>query len=220
MIEPILLSLKIATLATILIFCISIVLLKLLMKTNYTIKNIIETILTLPLVLPPSVVGYGLLIIFSRNSFIGKFIYNIFNTQIIFSIPGGIIAASVVAFPLMYQSIKNTILTIDNYCIEAARTMGASELQIFLKITLPLAWPGILSGFILSFARCIGEFGATLMVMGNIPGKTQTIPTAIYFAVEKGDNHTANLLVLFITLLSFSLTLILNFYLKKKLDQS
>lgn len=216
MLNPISLSIKISFIATFIVFIISIFAVKFIGRSKSRFKNIIETLIVLPLVLPPSVVGYILLTIFSRNSFIGQIIYKLFKTQIIFTTWAGVIAAVVVSLPLMYQSLKSAVLTIDISYIEAARTMGASELYIFFKIILPLSITGIVSGFVLTFSRCLGEFGATLMVMGNIPGKTQTIPTAIYFAVETGDTHLANTLVIFITILSFSLNFFLNFYLKRK----
>lgn len=216
MINPILLSLKIATVATIIVFIISIIFTKLLGSSTSNSKSVIETVINLPMILPPSVIGYGLLTLLSRNSHLGGFLYDKLQIQIIFTWVAGVIAAVVVSFPLMYQSIKGALLNMEKSYIEAARTMGASEIQIFFYITLPLAWTGVLSGFVLTFARCLGEFGATLMVMGNIPGKTQTIPTAIYFAVETGDQHTANVLVLFITVFSFLITFFLNLYLKKK----
>jgi ABC-type molybdate transport system permease subunit len=121
-----------------------------------------------------------------------------------------VLAASVVAFPLMYQSCRGAFASVDSSYEKAARTLGASELYIFFRITLPLAWPGILSGVVLTFARALGEFGATLMVAGNIPGQTQTIPLAIYFAVESGDKATANTLVAIITLFCFLLILWVN----------
>ncbi|WP_097027538.1 molybdate ABC transporter permease subunit [Clostridium peptidivorans] len=216
--NAIILSLKISIISTITVLILSLIVLKLLWKNNSIMRDFIETILSLPLVLPPSVIGYILLIVLSKNSTLGKLLYNNFNLQIIFTTSAGIIAAVIVSFPLMYQSIKSSIISIDKSCIEAARTMGASELQIFFYIMIPMCWPGLISGIILAFCRCIGEFGATLMVMGNIPGKTQTIPLAIYFAVESGNTDYANILVFIVILLSFSLNLILNLYLKKKLS--
>lgn len=215
MIAPIILSLKISIAATLIVFLISSLLIKFLYKSTSLFKNIVETILIVPMVLPPSVVGYFILKVLGRRSPIGKFLFNNFNIQIIFSTEGAIIAAGIVSFPLMYQSIKSSVEAIDISYIEAARTMGASEWRIFTKIILPLCKPGILSGLVLTFSRALGEFGATLMVAGNIPGKTQTIPVAIYFAVESGDNRTANFLVLFITTLSFFFIYILNYRLKK-----
>lgn len=213
--SAIILSLKISIISTIIVLILSLIILKILWKRNSILKDFVETILSLPLVLPPSVVGYIILIALSKNNNFGKLLYKTFNLQIIFTISAGIIAAVIVSFPLMYQSIKSSIVSMDKSCIEAARTMGASELQIFFYIVIPMCWSGLISGIILTFCRCIGEFGATLMVMGNIPGKTQTIPLAIYFAVESGDTTFANSLVVIVILLSFTLNLILNLYLKK-----
>jgi molybdate transport system permease protein len=160
-------------------------------------------------VLPPSVVGYGLLVLIGRNGILGKYL-NDMGMSLIFTWWAVVLAASVVAFPLMYQSCRGAFASVDNSYEKAARTLGANELYIFFRVTLPLAWPGILSGVVLTFARALGEFGATLMVAGNIPGQTQTIPLAIYFAVESGDKATANTLVAIITLFCFLLILWVN----------
>lgn len=214
--NAIILSLKISIISTTIVLILSLIALKLLWKNNTLMRDCIETILSLPLVLPPSVIGYILLIVLSKNSALGKLLYESLNLQIIFTTSAGIIAAIIVSFPLMYQSVKSSLMSVDKSYVEAARTMGASELQIFFHIMIPMCWSGLISGIILAFCRSLGEFGATLMVMGNIPNKTQTIPLAIYFAVESGNTNYANSLVLIVILLSFSLNLILNLYLKKK----
>ncbi|MBM7869998.1 molybdate transport system permease protein [Clostridium pascui] len=214
--NAIILSLKISIISTTIVLILSLIVLKLLWKNNTLMKDFIETILSLPLVLPPSVIGYILLIVLSKNSALGKLLYESFNLQIIFTTSAGVIAAVIVSFPLMYQSVKSSITSIDKSYIEAARTMGASEFQVFFHIMIPMCWSGLISGIILSFCRSLGEFGATLMVMGNIAGKTQTIPLAIYFSVESGNTNYANNLVFIVILLSLSLNLILNLYLKKK----
>jgi molybdate transport system permease protein len=144
----------------------------------------------LPLVLPPTVVGFFLLLLFGRNGAVGKLLLRM-GATVIFSWPATVIAASVVAFPLMYLTARAALEQVDSRFLEAARTLGASEWRIFRRIALPLAWPGVLAGAILSFARALGEFGATLMLAGNIPGRTATIPIAIYFAVEADDMRSA-----------------------------
>ncbi|HXW61019.1 MAG TPA: molybdate ABC transporter permease subunit [Candidatus Acidoferrales bacterium] len=144
----------------------------------------------LPLVLPPTVVGFFLLLLFGRTGPFGRLLLKI-GATVIFSWPATVIAAAVVAFPLMYLTARAALEQIDSRFLEAARTLGASEWRIFRRIALPLAWPGVLAGAILSFARALGEFGATLMLAGNIPGRTATIPIAIYFAVEADDMRSA-----------------------------
>lgn len=216
MLQPILLSLRIAFISTVITLIIGSSLAY--FTTHKQIKGMvaIESLLTLPLVLPPTVLGYGLLILFGRRSFLGSILYDYFGVQIVFSPVGAIIAATVVALPLMYQSVKAAFSNIDPIYERAAATLGAGELKIFFTIILPLAWTGILSGVVLSFARALGEFGATLMVAGNIPGRTQTIPLAIYFAVETGNTDLANKLVVIMTIFSFAVIFILNSWLKKK----
>jgi molybdate transport system permease protein len=147
---------------------------------------LVDGILILPLVLPPTVVGFLLLLLFGRKGPFGKLLLE-FGATIVFSWPATVIAATVVAFPLMYLTARAALEQVDPNLPQAARTLGASEWRVFWEIALPLAWPGVLAGTILSFARALGEFGATLMLAGNIPGKTETIPIAIYFAVEANE---------------------------------
>jgi molybdate transport system permease protein len=151
---------------------------------------LVDGIFILPLVLPPTVVGFLLLLLFGRNGPFGKFLLR-FGATVVFSWPATVIAATVVAFPLMYITARAALEQVDPHLLQAARTLGASEARIFRRVALPLAWPGVLAGTILSFARALGEFGATLMLAGNIPGKTETIPIAIYFAVEANEIQRA-----------------------------
>jgi len=151
---------------------------------------LLDGIFLLPLVLPPTVVGFLLLLIFGRNGPIGRLLLH-FDASVVFSWPATVIAAAVVSFPLMYLSVRAALEQVDPHLLQAARTLGASEWRVFRRVELPLAWPGILAGTILAFARALGEFGATLMLAGSIPGRTQTIPIAIYFAVEANDLHQA-----------------------------
>jgi molybdate transport system permease protein len=151
---------------------------------------LVDGIFLLPLILPPTVVGFFLLLFFGRNGPLGRFL-EAFGAMVVFSWPATVIAATVVAFPLMYLTARAALEQVDPHLMQAARTLGASEWRVFREIALPLAWPGILAGVILSFARALGEFGATLMIAGNIPGKTETIPIAIYFAVEADEIHRA-----------------------------
>jgi molybdate transport system permease protein len=214
--SPIILSLKVASVATVFSFLLGNLFAYIINKKNVPGKNIWETALILPMVLPPSVVGYLLLILFGKRGPIGAFLLTHFGVQVIFTWVGAVIAACVVSLPLMYQNVKAAFVSTDPIYEQAAMTLGSSEWRIFRTVTFPLAWPGVISGVVLSFARALGEFGATLMIAGNIPGKTQTIPTAIYFAVESGKTETANGLVLIMTVFSFALILGLNAWLKKK----
>lgn len=216
MISPILLSLKIASIATVFSVVAGTAFAYLLNKKQVRGKNIWETLLILPMVLPPSVMGYLLLIAFGKRGPIGGFLLAHFDVQIVFTWVGAAIAASIVSLPLMYQNAKAAFVSIDPIYERAAQTLGSSPLRIFFTVTIPLAWPGLISGTVLAFARALGEFGATLMIAGNIAGKTQTIPTAIYFAVESGNTKLANLLVLIMTIFSFVLILSLNTWLKRK----
>jgi molybdate transport system permease protein len=194
-------SIKTAFIATLLVFFFGISAAWYMCKYKGKIKGVLDAILTFPLVLPPTVVGFILLLIIGKNGFIGKLL-SYFGISIIFTWYATVIAAAIVAFPLMYRTCSGAFAQIDRNLLNAARTLGASEWKLFWKVAVPLAFPGIASGTMLAFARALGEFGATLMVAGSIPGKTQTIPIAIYFAVEAGDNNTAIMWVLLIFIIS------------------
>ena len=154
------------------------------------LRAAIDGLLILPLVLPPTVVGLGLLMLFGKNGPMGRLL-SLFGATLVFSWPATVVAAAVVSFPLMYLNARGAFEQVEKNYEDAARTLGASEWRVFWTVTLPLAWPGVLAGTILSFSRALGEFGATLMLAGNIPGKTATIPIAIYFAVEADDMQRA-----------------------------
>lgn len=216
MLEPILLSLRIASIATVFSFLFGVLFAYILNKKNIPGKNFWETLITLPMILPPSVTGYFLLMLLGKRGVIGSALIDIFGFKIIFTWYAAVIAASIVSLPLMYQNVKAAFVNVDPAYERAARTLGSSEFRIFRTITFPLAWPGIISGIVLAFCRAIGEFGATLMVAGNIPGKTQTVPTAIYYAVENGSTTEANTLVLIMTVFSFVLIFALNKWLEKR----
>lgn len=209
--SPLWISIKTALLSTLITFFIGIAVSYFMANYRGKLKGVIDGILTLPLILPPTVVGFFLLLICGKNGPIGKLMI-LFDKSIIFSWSATVIAAIVVSFPMMYRSSRSAFEQIDTNLIFAARTLGLSELKIFYKIALPLAWPGIIGGLVLSFARAIGEFGATLMLAGNIPGRTQTMPLAIFFAAEGGDMQKALLWVLIITMLSLILILALNYW--------
>lgn len=214
--EPIMISLKIACVATGLVLIMGVFLGRWFAKYTFKGKDMLEVFILLPMVLPPSVVGYGLLVLMGKKGWIGSILYEVFGISFVFHWLGGCIAAIVVSLPLMYQSCKAAFLNVDGKYEEVARMLGAPKKTVFAQITLPLAWPGIMSGIVLSFARALGEFGATLMIAGNIPGKTQTIPIAIYFAVESGNTRTANILMMIVVTFSFAIVYGLNRWRKKK----
>ncbi|MEG0069130.1 molybdate ABC transporter permease subunit [Cetobacterium sp.] len=169
---------------------------------NSLLKKIVEFFITIPIFLPPSVIGYILIIFLGRNSFVGQFFNKIFNFKFLFTVQGAIIAAIVVSLPIIYQTVKVSFDSIDKAYIETALCLGVSKFNMLWHIYLPLSYSKILSGFILGIGRAFGEFGATILIAGNIPGKTQTLPLALYSAIESGDYLLANK-ILFI-LLSFS----------------
>ncbi|XDZ00771.1 molybdate ABC transporter permease subunit [Bacillus manliponensis] len=205
--SPIVLSLQVAACATIIVTVFGTLIGRALARSTWRYKTLLETVFLLPMVLPPTVIGFFLIIIFGRNSIFGKWFETLFQQSIMFTTGAAIIASTVVAFPLMYQSAKAGFSITNRGIEDGARDLGANELQVFLHITLPLAFPSLLSGIILSFVRALGEFGATLMFAGNIPGKTQTIPTAIYMAIDASNMELAWMLVL--TTVGISLSFLL-----------
>lgn len=209
--SPLWISIKTAFIATIITSIIGIFISYKMANYRGRGKGFIDGILTLPLILPPTVIGFFLLLICGKNGFIGR-IFMSFDKNIIFSWSATVIAATVVAFPMMYRTCRSAFEQIDKNMILAARTLGLSEIKIFFKIAMPLAWPGIIGGLVLSFARALGEFGATLMIAGNIPKKTQTMPIAIFFSVESGDMNRAMFWVLIIVLISFFMIFLLNYW--------
>lgn len=209
---PFFLSFKIAGIATCIVLVFGILFARLLARNNFPGKRIIESLLMLPLVLPPTVVGFGLLYLFGKNGPFGSFLLQTFDFQVVFTWIGAVIAATVVSFPLMYQSASAAFQTYDSSIENAAYTLGASKWRVFWTISFPLAWPGLLAGLVLTFARALGEFGATLMIAGYIPNKTDTIPLAIYFAVESGNTDTAVFWVISMLIIGFTAILWLNWW--------
>lgn len=201
--DPVKLSLEVAVVAGCIVIILGIVVGKWMAQSHFKGKTVLETMFLLPLVLPPTVVGFLLLVVFGKNSPAGRLIEWLFKQPVIFTWWAAVIAALVVAFPLMYQSAKTGFEGVNREIEDAARVDGAGGLQLFMSISIPLAWRSILSGGILSFARALGEFGATLMFAGNIPGKTQTIPTAIYVAIDSGNMRLAWLWVMCMIGISF-----------------
>ena len=194
------LSLQVAGWATALNLVLGIGVGYLLARTRFVGRDVLDTLLTLPMVMPPTVLGYYLLVLLGRNGWIGRWLQDSFGINLIFTLKGAVIAATIVAFPLVFKPARAAFEAIDRQVEEAGRVLGISEIGIFLRITLPLAWRGILAGVLLAFARALGEFGATLMVAGSIPGKTQTLSIAVYEAVQAGQDDIANTLVLITSL--------------------
>ncbi|CEI71909.1 MULTISPECIES: molybdate ABC transporter permease subunit [Romboutsia] len=213
---PLIISIKTSLIATIITSIIGILIAYLMMNYKGKFRTLIEIILTLPLILPPTVVGFCLLLIFGKNGIIGNILISM-NKNIIFTWWATVISAVAVSLPIMYRSLRSSFEQIDENIILSARTLGLSEWNIFKKIILPLSTPGVIGGIALSFARAIGEFGATLMIAGNIPGKTQTIPIAIFFEVESGNMAMASFWVMVIILMSLGIMLILNYWSNKQL---
>lgn len=209
--SPVLISAKTAIISIFFTFFIGLFVAKWVVSIkNEKIKMILDGILTLPLVLPPTVAGFFLLYLFGVKRPLGIFFLEVFNYKIAFSWVATVIAAVAVSFPLMYRSARGAFEQVDENLIYAARTIGMSERKIFWRVTMPLALPGIASGGVLAFARGLGEFGATSMIAGNIAGQTRTLPLAIYSAVAAGDMEAAMDYVWIILLISFLAVLSMN----------
>ncbi|MCX5880800.1 MAG: molybdate ABC transporter permease subunit, partial [Deltaproteobacteria bacterium] len=196
------LSLQVAVTATMLMVLCGIPISYFLARTKFRGMEVIDMLLTLPLVLPPTVTGYYLIILFGRSGYIGKLLYQWTGWSIMFTWYAAALAAFVVAIPLLIKTARSAIESVDKNIIQASFALGLSEFQTAAYIVLPLARKGILAGVILSFARALGEFGATLMIAGNIPGKTNTMPLAIYASAGSGDWSKANMMVIALTVLS------------------
>jgi molybdate transport system permease protein len=183
--SPLWISLKVSIIATLVTFCVGTIVAYKMYHYRGKGRSIVEVFLIAPLILPPTVVGFVLLILLGKNGVLGQFLTQ-WNLGVVFTWYAAVLAAIIVSFPLMYRAALGAFEQIDSLLLDAARLEGASEISVFWYIALPLAMPGILAGTVLAFARALGEFGATLMLAGNIPGQTQTMPMAIYFAVEAG----------------------------------
>lgn len=191
---PLLLSLKVAGLATLLNLVLGVAAAYGLSRWRSPLRDVIDSILTLPLVLPPTVLGYYLLVLFGRRGTFGAWLEGM-GIQLVFTWQGAVLASTVVAFPLVLKAARAAFESVDHQLEDAARVLGVSETGVFFRVSLPLATRGIMAGVLLAFARALGEFGATLMVAGNLPGRTQTLSVAIYEAVQAGDDAAATFLV-------------------------
>lgn len=208
--SPLFITLKVSFTATFVTIFLGIAAARYVLKIK-RFKGFIDGIFTLPMVLPPTVVGFFLLLLFGRNSFIGKFLMEL-NISVVFTWVGAAIASIVVSFPLMYRTVRGAFEQFDTNIIFAARTLGISEIKIFWKIIIPNIIPSLIAGTVLAFARALGEFGATIMLAGNIPGRTQTMAVAVYSAVQGGDRAKAFSWVAIICSMSFGAMILMNFW--------
>ena len=209
--SPFFITLKIGLLSTIICFFLGVGLAYVSLYMNKRIMAIFDSILTLPMVLPPTVVGFFLLLIFSRRRPVGIFLYNNFQIKIVQSFIGCVLAAFIIAFPLMYKNAKSAFLQLDKNLIYAGRTLGLSEFQIFFKVVCPITSPSLFSGAILSFARAIGEYGATSMLAGNISGKTATISQQIAYLVQNQSYLEAGIWVGIVLFIAFLIMLLMEY---------
>ena len=208
--SPLYISMKTGIAATIFSFFLGIYAARKVVKAGPKMKAILDGFLTLPMVLPPTVAGFFLLLIFSRRRPFGIFLFEQFHIKVVQTWLGCIIAATVIAFPLMYRNARAEFEQIDVNLIHAGRTLGMSEITIFWKVVVPAAGPGILSGTILTFARALGEYGATSMLAGNIPGKTGTISQRIAMVIQDGDYATAGVWVAIVIFIAFLIIVLMN----------
>lgn len=208
--QPLILSLKVAGLATLLTVLVGLPVAWLLAKGKFRGKLLLDAFFSLPMVLPPTVLGYYLLVLIGRQSPLGVFLETKLGLTLVFTWPAAVLAAFVSSLPLMVKTSKAALAAIDTSLEYAARLLGRSEWEIFFTVTLPLAWRGIAAGITLAFAKALGDFGTTIMVAGNIPGRTQTMSIAIYDAVLSGDTARANFLVLLMTVTALLILFFLN----------
>ncbi|MBS0450302.1 MAG: molybdate ABC transporter permease subunit [Proteobacteria bacterium] len=208
MLQPLFLTLKVALLATLIAGALGIAAGHWMARHRFAGQNALDAVLVLPMVLPPTVLGYYLIVLIGRNGAIGGWLERWFGIRLLFTWQGAVLAAAVVAFPLIYKAARAAFEDIDVRFQLAARTLGASEWELFWRVSLPLATRGIAAGLALTFARAMGEFGATLMVAGNLPGRTQTLSVAVYSAVQAGDDPLALSLTLVISVLCIVLLVI------------
>ena len=211
--SPLWLSLRVAFLATLITFCLGLLAARMVAGMRHG-RGIVDGLFTLPLVLPPTVVGFFLLLIFGKNGFIGNLLIQI-GAPVIFTWGGAVIASMVVSFPLMYRTARGAFEQLDQNLLAAGRTLGMSEWTLFFKVMLPNSIPSVMAGTVLAFARALGEFGATIMIAGNIPGKTQTVSVAIYSAVQGGNWELAYSWMLIIVSISFATIVLMNVWSRK-----
>ena len=202
------LTLKVAAWATAINLVLGVAAGWLLARHRFPGREFVNAVLTLPLVLPPTVIGYYLLVVIGKRGWLGQWLYDSFGITLIFTWQGAVIAATVVAFPLVLSSARTAFEAVDPQLEKAARVLGLNEWAVFFRVTVPMAWPGIMAGALLVFARSLGEFGATLMIAGNLPGKTQTLSIAVYEAVQAGNDQLALWLTLVISVVCITVLVV------------
>ena len=204
---PLMLTLKVAAWATLLATVAGVLIAYALVRLRFPGREVLDAMMTLPMVMPPTVLGYYLLVLVGRRGPIGGWLETNFGITLVFTWQGAVIAAAVVALPLVYKGARAALEGVERQFEQAARVLGKSEFAVFLQVTLPLAWRGILAGAMLAFARAMGEFGATLMVAGSLPGRTQTLSIAVYEAVQAGRDDVANVLVIVTSIVCIAILL-------------
>jgi molybdate transport system permease protein len=205
---PLWLTLKVAGVATLATFVVGVLLAFLVARSRFWGREGLDSLCTLPLVMPPTVLGYYLIVLIGSKGWLGRWLQETWGISLIFTWQGAALAAAVVSLPLIYKTARAAFEGVDSNLENAARTLGASEAGVFLRVSLPLAWRGILAGALMAFARAMGEFGATLMVAGNLPGKTQTLSIAVYDAMQAGNDAGATILVLIISTVCFTILVV------------
>ena len=205
---PLWLTLKVAGVATLLSFLVGVMVAFLVARSRFWGRESVDSLCTLPLVMPPTVLGYYLIVVIGRHGWLGRWLQETWGISLIFTWQGAALAAAVVSLPLIYKSARAAFEGVDHNLENAARTLGASEAGVFLRVSLPLAWRGIMAGTMMAFARAMGEFGATLMVAGNLPGKTQTLSIAVYDAFQSGNDQAAIILVIIISTVCLTILLV------------
>ena len=214
--SPLWISLKTAVVTTIICFFLGIFLARKVMKLSSPWDNFLDGLLTLPMVLPPTVAGFFLLLLFSKRRAFGIFLFEHFGIKVVQSFLGCVVAATVISLPLMYRNARSAFSLVPKDLVYAGQTLGMSEFSIFWKIIVPLSAPGIFSGTVLSFARALGEYGATSMLAGNIPGKTATISQSVALVMQDQDYATAGFWVMIVLLLSFGILTLYQFATEEK----
>lgn len=217
--SPLWLTLRVACFATMIAFGFAVAFAWIIARFTFWGRDWLDAILTLPLVMPPTVLGYYLIVVWGRNGWLGGWLNEYFDITLMFTWQGAVLAATVVAFPLLFKSARAAFEGVDTEYEQAARILGDSEIQVFLRITLPLAARGLVAGTMLAFARAMGDFGATLMVAGNIQGRTQTASMAVFDAVQAGDYGLANTLVAIMSLVCVTILVMINKLAAKRVRQ-
>jgi len=213
---PLQLTLRVASLATLFALVFGVLLAWVIHRFRFPGRDGLDAVFTLPMVLPPTVLGYYLIVLVGRNGVFGRWLESAFGITLMFTWQGAVIASAVVAFPLVFKSARAALEGVGQKYENAARTLGCGEWQVFLRVSLPLAVRGIVAGSMLAFARAMGEFGATLMIAGNLPGRTQTLSLAVYSAVQAGNDDLANQLVLVISVVCVAILWTANRLVKPK----